>query len=179
MKHLHLAPSWRTVGPIDVSQVSQFTPEEQRVELLNLDEHYYGDMTRKIGGEIHDTWPFDVAQLADVTMSDFLRKRGASEEAIRYMLLGFEDDAALDFIRDAVNHHDLSKIKGGNDQLPRAFALRLSDQVRYCCAVEQMDRSGQRVRIAYRRVTPHSPRHVLLEFALRRFLRFSVPETAG
>ena len=67
MKHLHLAPSWRTVGPIDVSQVSQFTPEEQRVELLNLDEHYYGDMTRKIGGEIHDTWPFDVAQLADVT----------------------------------------------------------------------------------------------------------------
>jgi monoamine oxidase len=138
-------------GAIDVSQLSQFTPEEQHVGLLNLDEHYYGDMTKKIDGEIHDTWPSDVAKLADVTMSDFLRKRGASQEATRYMLLGFEDDAALDFIRDAANHHDLAKIKGGNDQLPRAFALRLSDQVRYCCAVEQIDRSGQRVRIAYRR----------------------------
>lgn len=138
-------------GAPDLSEVSQFTPEERRVGLLSLDDHYYGDMTTKIGGEIHDTWPSDVAQLADITMSNFLRKRGASEEAIHYMLLGFEDDAALDFIRDAANHHDLAKIKGGNDQLPRAFALRLSDHIRYGCAVEHIDHSGPRVRIAYRR----------------------------
>lgn len=138
-------------GAPDLSEVSQFTPEERRVGLLNLDEHYYGDITKKVGGEIHETWPPEVAPLADMTMSDLLRKRGASEVAIHYMLLGFEEDAALDFIRDAANHHDLAKIKGGNDQLPKAFASRLAKQIRYGCAVEQIDSSGPRVRIAYRR----------------------------
>ncbi|MBZ5658356.1 MAG: FAD-dependent oxidoreductase [Acidobacteriia bacterium] len=137
-------------GDADISGAA-FTPHERKIGLLNLDDHYYGDLTKKIGGEIRRDWPSSIAKLADITMADLLRQKGASDEAIRYMLLGFEDDAALDFIRDSVNHHDLSKIKGGNDQLPRAFAAKLSDVIRYGCAVEQIERRENSVQIAYRR----------------------------
>jgi monoamine oxidase len=109
-------------------------------------------MMRKIGGAVREVWPSEFAPLADITMSEFLRRRGASQDAIHYLLLGFEDNAALDYIRDISNHHTgtLSKIKGGNDQLPRAFAAKLSDEVRYGCAVEHIERGENRVRVSYR-----------------------------
>ncbi len=139
--------------PVDMSQVPlDLTPDERRVGLSSLDEYYYGEMMRKIGGAVREVWPSEVAPLADITMSEFLQRRGASEDAIRYLLWGFEDSAALDYIRDISNHNTgtLSKIKGGNDQLPRAFARKLSDEIRYGCAVEHIERGENRVRIAYR-----------------------------
>ena len=139
--------------PVDMSQVPlDLTPEERRIGLTNFDEHYYGADMRKIGDGIRDDWPPEISRLADISMADYLRRRGASADAIHYMTFGFEDDAALDFIRDANSHHteSLAKIKGGNDQLPRAFAARLSDQIRYGCAVEQIERGEDRVRVAYR-----------------------------
>ena len=139
--------------PVDMSQVPlDLTPDERRVGLSSLDEYYYGEMMRKIGGAVREVWPSEVAPLADITMSEFLRRRGASKDAIRYLLLGFEDEAALDYIRDNSNHHTgtMSKIKGGNDQLPRAFAAKLSDEIRYGCAVEHIERGENRARIAYR-----------------------------
>ena len=139
--------------PVDMSQVPlDLTPEERRIGLTNFDEHYYGADMRRIGDGIRDDWPPEISRLADISMADYLRRRGASADAIHYMTFGFEDDAALDFIRDANSHHteSLAKIKGGNDQLPRAFAARLSDQIRYGCAVEQIERGEDRVRVAYR-----------------------------
>ena len=139
--------------PVDMSQVPlDLTPEERRIGLTNFDEHYYGADMRRIGDGIRDDWPPEISRLADISMAGYLRQRGASAAAIHYMTFGFEDDAALDFIRDANSHHteSLAKIKGGNDQLPRAFAARLSDQIRYGCAVEQIERGEDRVRVAYR-----------------------------
>jgi monoamine oxidase len=139
--------------PVDMSQVPlDLRPEERKLGLTNLDEHYYGDVMRKVGDGIRENWPAEIARLADISMGDYLRRRGASEDAIHYMLFGFEDDAALDYIRDASSHHteSLAKIKGGNDQLPRAFAAKLSDRIRYGCAVEHIERGESRVRIAYR-----------------------------
>ena len=140
--------------PVDMSQVPlELTPEERRIGLSNLDEHYYGEVMRKIGGEIREAWPQEMARLADISMRDFLRQQGASPDAIHYLTFGFEDDAALDAIRDFFNHHteSLSKIKGGNDQLPRAFAAKLSEVIRYGCAVEHIERGEGRVRVTYRR----------------------------
>ena len=72
----------------------------------------------QIGDGIRKDWPPEITRLAEISMADFLRQRGASEDAVHYMLFGFEDDAALDFIRDANSHHteSLAKIEGGNDQ---------------------------------------------------------------
>ena len=140
--------------PIDMSQVPlDLTPEERKIGLSNFDEYYYGETMRKIGDAVRDDWPPEIALLGDISMADFLRQRGASPDAIHYMLFGFENDGALDFMRDAYSHHtkSLSKIKGGNDQLPRAFAAKLSGQIRYGCAVEHIERGEERVRITYRR----------------------------
>src|SRR6266700_4452461 len=139
---------------VDMSQVPlDLTPDERRVDLGGLDEHYYGEAMRKIGDGIREDWPPEIARLADISMRDFLRQRGASADAIHYMLFGFEEDAALDFMRDAYSHHteSLSKIKGGNDQLPRAFAAKLSDVIRYGCVVEHIESGEARVSIVYRR----------------------------
>jgi monoamine oxidase len=140
--------------PVDMSQVPlDLKPEERKIGLSNLDEHYYGEVMRKVGGEIREDWPPELARLADISMKDFLGQRGASPDAIHYLTFGFEDTAALDSIRDSFNHHteSLAKIKGGNDQLPRAFAAKLSDVIRYGCVVEHIESGEGRVRVAYRR----------------------------
>ncbi len=140
--------------PVDMSQVPlDLTPDEHRMGLAGLDEHYYGETMRKIGDAIREEWPPEMAQLGDISMRDFLRQRGASDDAIHYLLFGFEDDAALDFMRDAYSHHteSLSKIIGGNDQLPRAFAAKLSDAIRYGCVVEHIEGAASKVTIAHRR----------------------------
>ena len=139
--------------PVDMSQVPlDLTPEERKIGLSNLDEHYYGETMRKLGDAIRDDWPPELARLGDISFADFLRQRGASEDAIHFMAFGFEKDSALDFVRDASSHHteSLSKIKGGNDQLPRAFAAKLSEEIRYGCAVEHIERGESRVRITCR-----------------------------
>ncbi len=139
--------------PIDMTQVPlELTPEERRIGLSSFDEHYYGATMRQIGDAIRDDWPPGIARLADISMADYLRQQGASADAIHYMTFGFEKDAALDFIRDAYSHHteSLAKIKGGNDQLPRSFAARSSEQIRYGCAVEHIEQQPDRVRVTYR-----------------------------
>lgn len=139
---------------IDMSQVPlDLTPAERKIGLSDFEEYYYGETMRRIGGAIEDSWPPDLAPLEDISMSEFLRRKGAPPDAIHYMTFGFEGDAALDFIRDSFSHHTktLSKIVGGNDQIPRAFAARLSDSIRYGCAVEQIERAEDRVRVTYRR----------------------------
>jgi monoamine oxidase len=140
-------------NPVDMSVVPlNLTPEERKAGLLELDNLYYGELAKAaIGNHIREDWPPEVAHLGDISMGDFLRQRGASEDAIHYMLLGFEDNAALDYIKDIYNHNSfLSKIKGGNDQLPRAFAAKLSEAIRYGCAVKHIERSEKGVRISYR-----------------------------
>jgi monoamine oxidase len=140
--------------PVDMSQVPlDLTPEERKIGLQNLDEHYFGEAMRRIGDAVRENWPPELAALADISMGEYLRQRGASPDAVHYLLFGFEDDAALDFMRDGSSHHtkSLSKIKGGNDRLPRSFAAKLSDSIRYGCAVEYMERGEKVTRIAYRR----------------------------
>ena len=111
--------------PVDMSLVPlNLTPEERKVGLENMEDHYFAEIARQVGDEVRDDWPVDIARLGDISARDFLRKKGASEDAIHYLLFGFENDAAFDFINFMANHNagPLMKIKGGNDQLPRAFA---------------------------------------------------------
>jgi hypothetical protein len=79
--------------PVDMSVVPlNLTPEERKAGLLELDNLYYGELAKAaIGNHIREDWPPEVAHLGDISMGDFLRQRGASEDAIHYMLLGFED----------------------------------------------------------------------------------------
>jgi monoamine oxidase len=139
--------------PLDMSQVPlDLTPEERKIGLDDLDEHYFGQFMKQAGSAIREEWPSEMMRLADISAEDFLHQRGASTDAIHYMLAGFDQDSALDYIREENNHYKQpkSKIKGGTDLLPRAFAAKLSDVIRYGCVVEHIERSEDRVRIACR-----------------------------
>ena len=139
--------------PVDMSQVPlELTPEERNLGLDDLEEHYIGELMRNLGASIREDWPPEMMRLADISVKDFLHQRGASADAIQYMTTGFEEQSALDYVRDENNHYKKSKtkIKGGNDQLPRAFAAKLSDVIRYGCVVEHIERGENRVRIAFR-----------------------------
>src|SRR5437667_7552438 len=139
--------------PVDMSVVPlDLTAEERRIGLANLEEHYCGEIARQVGYQIREDWSPTIMRLGDISIRNFLRERGASADAIHHMLLGFEDLAALDYLKDvlSLNAAPLKKIKGGNDQLPRAFATKLSDVIRYGSAVEHIDRGENRVRIACR-----------------------------
>jgi monoamine oxidase len=139
--------------PVDMSQVPlDLTPEERRMGLEALEEHYFGELLRKIGSAVREDWPPEMMRLSDISMEEFLRQRGASADAIHYITGGLEGVAALEYIRDESNLYKLtkSKIKGGNDLLPRTFAAKLSDVIRYGCTVEHMERGEDRVRIACR-----------------------------
>jgi len=139
--------------PVDMSQVPlDLTPEERKIGLDDLEEHYIGELMRNLGASIREDWPPEMMRLADISTKDFLHQRGASADAIQYMTTGFEEQSALDYVRDENNHYKKAKtkIKGGNDQLPRAFAAKLSDVIRYGCVVEHIERGENRVRIAFR-----------------------------
>ena len=139
--------------PLDMSLVPlNLTREERNIGLTNLEERYCGESARNIGDRIHENWPA-IARFGDISIRDFLRQRGASDDAIHYVLLGWDENAAADYLKDVLNHNaaPLTKIKGGNDRLPRAFAAKLSDVIRYGCVVEHIERSEKSVRVAYRR----------------------------
>jgi monoamine oxidase len=140
--------------PVDMSLVPlNLTEEERKVGLTKLDEYYYGETAKQIGSYIREDWPPEIARLGDIGIADYLKKRGASEDAIHYIVMGFQENAALDYIRDITNQNTfLSKIRGGNDRLPRAFAAKLSDVICYGCVVEHIDRGEKRVRIGYQRM---------------------------
>lgn len=138
---------------IDMSAVPlKLSPAERRVGLSHLDNHYYGTIMKRIGEAIKCRWPPEIAQLGEISFASFLEGLGASPDAIRYLALGFEQDSALDMIRDSASHHapNLFKIQGGNDRLPGAFAARLADQIHYGCGVVSIQRDDHKVRVWYK-----------------------------
>ncbi len=115
--------------PVDMSLVPlNLTPEERSIGLKDLGEHYYGKAAKQVGDRIPEDWSPTIARFDGMSMQEFLRQEGASEDAIHYISLGFENDSAADYIMDLVNlSSPLSKIKGGSDQLPKAFAAKLRE----------------------------------------------------
>lgn len=138
--------------PVDMALVPlNLTAEERRIGLNDLEEHYCAEAAKQVGDRVPENWSPTIARFDGISMQDFLRQQGASDDAIHYISLGFENDSAADYIMDLVNRSSpLSKIKGGNDQLPRAFAAKLSDVIHYGCAVEHIERRENRVRVGCR-----------------------------
>ncbi|MGH9704341.1 MAG: flavin monoamine oxidase family protein, partial [Candidatus Acidiferrales bacterium] len=63
---------------------------------------------------------------------------------------GWEWDSGLDFFRDDEGHRgakQLTKIRGGNDSLPHAFASRLKPQIHYNEPIVQIRQSAREVRV--------------------------------
>lgn len=113
---LKLLPAERALGSFDA-----------------IEKKYIGKPVQEAGSEPAAEWPPErLKAYNDITIAEYMQQQGASPDAIRFLVQGFEDDSALDFCRDNWSHSfPLDKITGGNDQLPHSFAARLAPQIHY------------------------------------------------
>ncbi|HEV7716416.1 MAG TPA: NAD(P)/FAD-dependent oxidoreductase [Steroidobacteraceae bacterium] len=147
----------RTVVPYgadpDISKLNtNLTPREREVGFGGLSKLYFDGLREEIRALPEDGWPYpDLKQYKDLGYGDFLRRQGASSDAVAYLTQGFDDDSLLDFAHDAVSHAvpKLWKIRGGNDLLPRAMAAPLAQQIRYGAEVKRIEQNANGVRVTF------------------------------
>src|SRR5262249_31200424 len=111
-------------------------------------------------------WPTGPLKAYDsVTMAEFLREQGASRGAIEQLEFPFttaEDDPTsfLWNLREFWYESQETtryKISGGNDLLPKAFAAKLRDKIRYGSPVVRIERDAAKVRaVAVQSGTHHT-----------------------
>jgi len=145
-----LAPHGRGPDPalLDVN----FTARERQVGFAGLSKLYFDELRESLRTLPADGWPFpQLNRYQDQTFGEYLRRQGASADAIAYLTQGFEDDSLLDFAHDALSHvvPQLSKIRGGNDRLPQAMVHELAERIRYGAEVQRVEQSASGVRVAY------------------------------
>jgi monoamine oxidase len=132
------------------------SPEERNGSLAGLWERYVTPVLKEMGDPVATGWPPDSLKKYDlVTFAEFLRRQGASPDAIATMEMPYykpEDDtiSALWSLREArllrAQRREY-KIRGGNDLLPKAFAARLASKIRYGAQVVKIERDASGVSV--------------------------------
>src|SRR5262249_12608846 len=119
---------------------------------------YFEAVREEVRGYPMDGWPFpQIEKYKNISLKDFLKRQGASNDAVRYIAQGFEDDSLMDFAHDATSHAvpKLWKIRGGNDRLPFAMADSLREKIRYGAAVQRIEQDAKGVRAIYTAAGQH------------------------
>ena len=140
------------------------TPDERQMGHRGMWQKYIGrflEQMVKEGDPAAAAWPPEsLKPLDQMTMSDFLKRQGASADAIALLRLGALDlwgdgidtTSALAILRDSalrLSEQRVYHIRGGNDQLPKAFAKELADNIRYGCAVTGIEHGPSSVAVTY------------------------------
>jgi monoamine oxidase len=133
--------------------------DEGAMGLGKLFARYLGPALQRVEGvdSIHRLDEFD-----QVTLADFLRRQGASEDAITLLKLGTADTlgdgadeiSAAYFLRDVALARGKTvtyAVRGGSDLLPQAFASRLKDDIIFGAAVRKIQQNGKGVLITIER----------------------------
>jgi monoamine oxidase len=152
---------------VDLSQLPyEFTPEERRVGISGLIQKYFGAAFRELGDPNAPDWPSGAAKAYDnVTQTEFLKEHGASLGARELLALPYataEDDPTSflwNLREDWYELHETTryKISGGNDLLPKAFAAKLKENIRYGSPVVRIEQDEHKVRaIAVQSGTHHA-----------------------
>jgi monoamine oxidase len=139
-------------GPDPAALGANFTAREMTAGFEGLSKLYFDELRESLRALPMDGWPFPkLDRYKDQTFGEYLRRQGASADAIAYLAQGFEDDSLLDFAHDALSHAvpQLWKIRGGNDRLPQAMARELAARIRYGAEVQRIEQGGSAVRVAY------------------------------
>jgi monoamine oxidase len=127
-------------------------PQERRLGVAEMMDKAYGRVLSRLGNPLSPDWPSESLWKYDgESLSEFLRAQGLSEEAIhlRNAAFGQYDDttdrgsalrtlSVLALERPGARYF---RIRGGNDRLPHAFALRLAGKIRYGSPVVRIGRA--------------------------------------
>ena len=155
-RRLVVRPDDKPEWPLDL------TPAERALGLSGMSEKAYGQLVSRIGDASSPRWspPEELRKYDRITFTELLRQQGLSDAAIhlrRAASGGFDDtvagegDSALRRLRTIALEMSSPyyKIRGGNDRLPRAFALRLAHKIRYGCPVLRIERGDAGVRVVW------------------------------
>jgi len=154
------------LGDLEISKIQlpagvKISEEEKKFSVLQLIFKYVGPAMRELGDVTQPNWPPEQLKKYDaMTFAQFLKKAGASEGAIQLIRLGYFDlwgngidqTSALWILRDmsfAFRPGGAQTMKGGNDQLPKAFAALLKDHIFYNSPVKQIEQDGEGVRVIF------------------------------
>jgi monoamine oxidase len=144
------------------------TPDEKKLGRGGMWEKYVGPALKEMGNTTAPDWPSESLKKYDqMTFFEFLRRRGASPDAAVLLGLGglgglgdgIQSVSALDLLRESVHRAIMKngyKIRGGSDLLPRAFAARLSDKIRYGAPVVRIEHDSRQVRAVYMQAGKHA-----------------------
>ena len=152
---------------LDLSQVPfDLTPEERRLGLSGLVQKYLGSALGIMGDPSVPDWPTGPVRAYDsLTMAEFLKEQGASHGAIDLLEFPFAsaDDDPISFLYNLrelwyeSQERTRYKISGGNDFLPKAFAAKLTEKIRYGSPVVRIEQDSNKVRaIAVQSGTHHT-----------------------
>ena len=139
---------------------------QKRLTPAEVRRRYIAPLIDQITEPFSAAWmPESLRQYDRVTRDEYLRAQGVSEAALHMMNLGYTPVARfrsfLDVLHENAVYRKLSrragteneqilKIDGGNDRLPRAFADRLRERIRYGCAVHRIEHDAHVVRVFFR-----------------------------
>jgi monoamine oxidase len=122
---------------------------------------YVTSVLDEIGDATAPGWPPEALRKYDrISFGEFLRQQGASPAAVALLSLGawnqwgegVDTVSALLVLRGAALRQyarQFSRIDGGNDRLPRAFATRLAERIRYGAPVVGIAHGPQSVRVVF------------------------------
>jgi monoamine oxidase len=141
------------------------TAEEKALGLSGIRQKYIRSMLNEIGDVTDPAWPppHILRKYDQINRSDFWRSRGASSEAIALMSAGGIDDrseswSTLFMLRNQALNQTFSqyfKIRGGTDLLPKAFAARLAEKIRYGSPVLRIEQSTKEVKAIFLHAGTH------------------------
>lgn len=141
-------------GDADPDWPLPLTPQERSMGMAGLRRQFITSVLPEIGNAgIPDTPPATMRRFDRVNYTDFLREQGASPAVIELLNLGASEDAsALQRLRALTwrGGATWSKIAGGNDRLPKEFARRLADRIRFGAAVQRIRHDEDGVTVTYR-----------------------------
>jgi monoamine oxidase len=146
----------------DPAVLKQFGFNDREVKFLEKNKWYaLGHMYLKpYLGKIKDPdKPLGVGldDLDKIPLADIYKKEGASDAALR--VLGGKNESALFAIWRydvmairgiPLSHGDTFHLKGGNQELPNAFALRLVDKIKLAHPITAINRNDSSVTVKYK-----------------------------
>lgn len=137
------------------------TADEQKLGPAGLMKKYLLPTIEKIGDPTAPGWPTpEIRKLDEVSGAEFVRRQGASAAAVRLLGLGlFNEDGdgfeacsalfLLAWFAQLYNYTALYTLLGGMELLPRAFADRLQDRIRYGSPIRRIKQSRAGVALEY------------------------------
>jgi monoamine oxidase len=141
--------------PPDITQVPlDFTDEERKAGMRGSFGKYLFSHLGELGDPTAADWPAKDLSAFERSITDYCQAQGASPGFLHMLGMGHDLDgmSALQLLRDTavgMTTRIWYKIRGGNDQLPKAFAAALAAKIQYGAPVVRIEQDSSSVRAVY------------------------------